>query len=102
MGTARSVHAAHQDLVFSRRIEAALGQSRQSPLFARGGEKTLHIAQHANIRQIPVILGVVETIAYDELIGDLEASIRYFDGSLAMGWFIQQGGDSQRLRLPLG
>ena len=34
MGTARSVHAARQDVMLSRRVVGALGQSRQSPFFA--------------------------------------------------------------------
>ena len=49
--------------------------------------------------KIPVPLGVVEPIADDELIGDIESDVPGFDVHLDGVWFAQQRENLERCRL---
>src|SRR5438876_2243276 len=55
--------------------------------------------QHANIRQIAILLGIIKPIADHELVWDGESQIIRFDGQLAPGRFVEQGGDAESLGL---
>src|SRR5581483_3931645 len=54
------------------------------------------LLQDTDVAQVAVILREIESIAYDEFVGDLETDIRHLDRALSAIGLIQQGRDAQR------
>ena len=59
-------------------------------------------SQNADVFQIAIALGVIETVADDEIVGDLEADVVGFDFFDAARRLIEQRGDAQGFRFALG
>ena len=53
--------------------------------------------EHADVRHIAVLLGVIQPVAHDELVGDLKAREIGRDGLDAAGGLIEQGDDRHAL-----
>ena len=56
------------------------------------------IVEDADIVEIAVLLGVVEAVAYDELVGNLEADITDVHGAQAALGLVHEGGDADGVR----
>lgn len=54
--------------------------------------------QHADIRQVPILFGIVKAVTDDELIRNREAEIIHMQRHAAALRLIQQRGDMQRGR----
>src|SRR4051794_34408776 len=57
-------------------------------------------AQRGDVREVAVALGVVEAVADDELVGDLEADVLHRHLDLHRVGLAQQGADLETRRLP--
>ena len=55
-------------------------------------------SQHADVRQVAILLGVVEAVADDEVVFDREADVVHLDVDLAPRRLAQQTRGAQRLR----
>ena len=53
--------------------------------------------EHADVRHIAVLLGVIQPVAHDELVGDLKAREIGRDGLDAAGGLIEQSNDRHAL-----
>src|SRR5438309_3201654 len=56
-------------------------------------------AEHAHEAEVAVVLGVVEAVADDELVGDREPDVVDRDVDEAPGGLVEQGADPERLRV---
>src|SRR5512133_1173208 len=62
----------------------------------QSNHSALSTGDNANVRQIPIALGVVQAVAHNEFIRNLEAHIVRFDGLLAPRGLIEQRGNFER------
>ena len=74
----------------------ATGDRQKAQDFMRS---TLFSWYHADVGEIAVTLGIVESVAYDKFVGNLESNVVAFDRELAPRWLIEQSRDLQRLWL---
>ena len=61
----------------------------------------LRILYHANVRQVAIALGEIQSVTNDEFIGNLETHVSYRYVAQPPLGFIEQGSDPQRLGLAL-
>src|SRR5512142_70366 len=51
--------------------------------------------QHPNVRQIAVLLRIIEPVAHNKFIRDCEADVIRIDGQLAARGLVQKDGDTE-------
>src|SRR5579871_4064942 len=80
---------------------AAVEYRRRCPSNGSGLQATprLFPGHYAHIRQVPVLFSVVQAVADDEFIRNLESDIVALNGQLAPRGFVEQGGDLEGLWL---
>src|SRR5699024_6355887 len=69
--------------------------------YARSAPSGVHArVQTADVRQVAVALGEIQSVAHDELVGDVETDLQDVQIRLHGIGFAQQGDDLDRARVP--
>src|SRR5450759_4580078 len=59
------------------------------------------VVQDADVVEVAISLGVVESVTHHELVGDFEADIAHVHGPQAALGLVHEGGDADGVRLAL-